>query len=225
MKASPTSLIALIVMFGLCLGSLESSEDRQQPEGSSTKVNTGVRPPKSEPAAQKKDTAPNPVVFYEIPGCPICKAINGILDSENRRHDGRIRIVRKPATDPVNHDEMHTRGVDHHGVVILDSSKKTLWSANAHKMKSSELKKALQSFVIDWRQSAACEIGCAACIYQLPGISGCSTAAVVVDGEPRLLTGARLKVHGTGLCKAAKKATVAGHIDGEKFVATKVELE
>jgi len=69
------------------------------------------------------------------------------------------------------------------------------------------------------------EIGCAGCLYEIPGISGCRQAAVVVNGKPLLLTSADLDVHGSGLCRAVKKAKIAGRVEGDKFVATNIEFE
>ena len=46
-----------------------------------------------------------------------------------------------------------------------------------------------------------------------------------IDGKPYLVTGADVNAHGAGLCASAKKAKVAGKIEGDKFVATSFELQ
>ncbi len=74
-------------------------------------------------------------------------------------------------------------------------------------------------------EARAAEIGCAACIYEMPGISGCGELAANIDGKPTLVSGHGLKIHSAGLCEAAKPATLTGEIEGDRFVATKVELK
>ncbi|MBA3847179.1 MAG: hypothetical protein H0X45_11095 [Planctomycetes bacterium] len=69
------------------------------------------------------------------------------------------------------------------------------------------------------------EIGCADCIYHVEGVSGCGELAAVIDGKPMLVTGHGLKIHAAGLCKAAKSARLQGAVQGDRFVATAVELK
>ncbi|MFB3118393.1 MAG: DUF6370 family protein, partial [Myxococcota bacterium] len=66
--------------------------------------------------------------------------------------------------------------------------------------------------------------GCASCIYEMEGVAGCQLA-VKIDGKPYLVTGADVNAHGAGLCASAKKAKVAGKIEGDKFVATSFVLQ
>ncbi len=73
-------------------------------------------------------------------------------------------------------------------------------------------------------QERTVEVACASCIYQIPGVKGCKLAATI-DGKPMLVTGVRVSAHKLGLCSKAKQAVVAGQVDGEIFVATKVELK
>ena len=68
------------------------------------------------------------------------------------------------------------------------------------------------------------EVGCGDCIYDMPGLKGCPLAAKI-DGTPMLVTGVKVNAHKLGLCKKAKEAVVVGHVEGDKFVATKVEVE
>jgi len=68
------------------------------------------------------------------------------------------------------------------------------------------------------------EAGCASCIFNMEGVSGCKLA-VKIDGKPYLVTGADVDAHGAGLCSSAKKAKVVGEIEGDKFVATSFELQ
>ncbi len=62
------------------------------------------------------------------------------------------------------------------------------------------------------------------CIYNMDGVAGCTPAAVV-DGQPRLMTGVDMDLHAFGLCTAARQAVVSGRLEGQTFLATKVEVE
>ncbi len=68
------------------------------------------------------------------------------------------------------------------------------------------------------------EAGCATCIFNMEGVKGCKLA-VKIDGKPYLVSGADVDAHGAGLCNSAKEAKVVGEIEGDKFVATSVELQ
>ena len=68
------------------------------------------------------------------------------------------------------------------------------------------------------------EVACGACIYEMPGVTGCPLAAKI-DGKPMLVTGVSINAHGLGLCRKAKEAVVAGRVEGDKFVATKVDVK
>jgi len=73
------------------------------------------------------------------------------------------------------------------------------------------------------------EAGCASCIFNMEGVSGCKLA-VKIDGKAYLVTGTEIDDHGdahgpAGLCVTARKALVTGKVEGEKFVATSFELE
>ena len=68
------------------------------------------------------------------------------------------------------------------------------------------------------------EAGCATCIFNMEGVSGCKLA-VRIDGKPYLVTGADVDAHGAGLCSSAKEAKVVGEIEGDKFVARSFELQ
>ena len=67
------------------------------------------------------------------------------------------------------------------------------------------------------------EVGCASCIYKMAGVEGC-VMAVKVGGESMLLSGIDMDAHELGLCKSSKQARASGKVEGDEFVATKVEL-
>ncbi len=68
------------------------------------------------------------------------------------------------------------------------------------------------------------EVGCGMCVYTMPDVFGCQLAAVV-DGEPILVKGVDLDLHGHGLCSGSKSAVVSGVVEGKELLATKVEVE
>ena len=68
------------------------------------------------------------------------------------------------------------------------------------------------------------EVACASCIYDMPGVESCKLAAKI-DGKSMLVTGVSTDAHELGLCSKAKQAVVAGKVDGDSFVATKLELK
>ena len=72
--------------------------------------------------------------------------------------------------------------------------------------------------------------GCATCIFDMPGVTGCKLA-VKIDGTAYLVTGSDSDIddHGDahasdGLCNRARDAVVEGRIDGDRFVATHFTL-
>jgi Family of unknown function (DUF6370) len=72
--------------------------------------------------------------------------------------------------------------------------------------------------------AATYEIACAKCIYAMPGVPGCATA-VKAGGKTFLLTGSSVDIMAIGGCTAPKQATIEGKVEGDKFVATKVEVK
>ena len=68
------------------------------------------------------------------------------------------------------------------------------------------------------------EVACATCIYKMDGVKGCTLAAKI-DGTPVLVTGGEVNAHEDGLCAGAKQAVVEGKLEGNVFIATKVELK
>jgi len=73
-------------------------------------------------------------------------------------------------------------------------------------------------------QGMAVVAGCASCILDMPGATGCDLA-VKIDGTAYLVTGSNIDDHGDahasdGLCNAPRDAVVEGRIDGDRFVAT-----
>ncbi len=73
-------------------------------------------------------------------------------------------------------------------------------------------------------QMTTTEIGCAMCIYNMEGVAGC-TPAVVVDGQPRLMTGVDMDLHAYGLCTAPRQAVVSGRLEGQTFLARTVNVQ
>jgi len=71
---------------------------------------------------------------------------------------------------------------------------------------------------------ATLEIGCGMCIYEMDGVDGCTTAAMV-NGMPFLVTGVEFNAHASGLCGGAKQAVVSGEVKDGAFVATKIEVQ
>jgi hypothetical protein len=89
--------------------------------------------------------------------------------------------------------------------------------------------------VVDGAKSAAAgaaasmvkaEVACAHCVYHVNGVTSCAPA-VKVDGQTFVLSGpaADALKGNMDLCKGAKAATVEGKVEGDKFVASKVELQ
>ena len=72
------------------------------------------------------------------------------------------------------------------------------------------------------------EAGCATCVYNMEGVSGCKLA-VKIDGKHYLVTGSDIDDHGDahapdGLCHVARRAQASGVIEGDRFVATEFRL-
>lgn len=71
------------------------------------------------------------------------------------------------------------------------------------------------------------EVGCALCIYRMPGISDCVLAAKVGD-KVMLVEGVGIDDLGdahdpkTGLCNVARGATIEGRIEGDRLIATRI---
>ena len=68
------------------------------------------------------------------------------------------------------------------------------------------------------------EVGCASCIYKMDGITSCQLAAKV-DGKPILVKGLKDDAHSLGLCGATKEAQLVGHVEGDHFAATQINLD
>lgn len=66
------------------------------------------------------------------------------------------------------------------------------------------------------------EVACASCVFHMDGAQGCSLA-VKVDGKTYLVDGA--KVDGHGWCEKSMNAVVSGSIQGDRFVATKLDVK
>lgn len=76
-----------------------------------------------------------------------------------------------------------------------------------------------------WRDA---EAGCAMCIFRMPGVKDC-ILAVKLNGRAMLVQGSSIDDHGDahaadGLCNTARKARVRGRVEGDAFVAERIEL-
>jgi len=167
---------------------------------------------------------PPTIAFYEVPGCPICARINGWLDELEAEHPKSASIVRQPVTKQGIQVEMEARGIEHHGVAVLDGKGEVVWAEQAHVLTQENLAAAYHQSVIDDRTVRSVEAGCARCIYKMEGAKGCH-AAVLIDGQAKLVSGVNVEAHAAGLCTAAKPARVAGHVEGDGFVSTFLEIE
>ena len=67
------------------------------------------------------------------------------------------------------------------------------------------------------------EIGCAHCVYKKEGVTACAPAVKMGD-KVLLLSGGNVDITKADICKAPKQATIEGKAEGDKFVATKVDI-
>jgi Family of unknown function (DUF6370) len=70
------------------------------------------------------------------------------------------------------------------------------------------------------------DVGCAACVFEVAGASGCQTA-IRLNGLVFLASGTGVpdaEDHSTGVCAGLQKARVSGTTVGNKFVATSFVL-
>ena len=88
------------------------------------------------------------VVFYKLPHCGICTMIDQWLVELDENHPQIANYVRKNSTQKAVQPEMNGRGIEHHGVVFLDTASNTLWSAQAHGLKERELKEAFAEHLV-----------------------------------------------------------------------------
>lgn len=79
-------------------------------------------------------------------------------------------------------------------------------------------------------QAQAIEVnfGCATCIYDMEGVTGC-VLAVKINGEYYLVDGVDIDDLGDahaadGLCLVERRGTITGAIEGDRFVATAASL-
>ncbi len=68
------------------------------------------------------------------------------------------------------------------------------------------------------------EIGCAMCVYGMPGVQGCKLAASI-DGQPTLVTGVDVDLHAHKLCSAPREAVVTGTMEGDDLVASTIDFQ
>ena len=66
------------------------------------------------------------------------------------------------------------------------------------------------------------DAACGACIYKMPGVTGCPLA-IKIDGKAYLVEGAKWPNH--DYCDRNCQAVVSGKIEGDKFIATKLEAK
>ena len=74
------------------------------------------------------------------------------------------------------------------------------------------------------------EVGCAMCIYHMPGVSRCVLAAKIGE-KTYLVDGVKMDQLGdphdpaSGLCKVSREATIRGRIEGDRLVASEITPE
>ncbi len=70
--------------------------------------------------------------------------------------------------------------------------------------------------------------GCGLCLYSMPEAGGCAWA-VEIDGTTYLATGALPRDHENhapeGMCNMKRQVVVDGNIRGDRFVATRFDLQ
>lgn len=71
-------------------------------------------------------------------------------------------------------------------------------------------------------------VGCATCIFDMKGVSGCKLA-VKIEGKPYLVSGVAMDHLGDahasdGLCNTERKGTAVGKVEGDRFIADRIEL-
>lgn len=89
---------------------------------------------------------------------------------------------------------------------------------------STPVPQATNVVTADANAEQSVEIGCASCIYKIDGVEGC-VAAVKIGSQPLLVQGTQIDAHALGLCTQAKQALVVGNVEGDKFVASKINLQ
>ena len=68
------------------------------------------------------------------------------------------------------------------------------------------------------------EVGCAKCVFDMPGVQGCKLAASI-DGQPMLVTGVDVDLHAHELCSVAREAVVTGAMEGDGLVASTLDFQ
>lgn len=68
------------------------------------------------------------------------------------------------------------------------------------------------------------EVGCAKCIYDMPGVQGCTLAASI-DGQPMLVTDAHVDFKSHALCSAPKEAVVTGAMEGDGLIVSTLDFQ
>ena len=71
-------------------------------------------------------------------------------------------------------------------------------------------------------------VGCATCVFKMKGVTGCKLA-VKTNGTPYLVSGIGIDDLGDahaadGLCNAERKGVVEGQVEGDRFIATRIDL-
>ena len=71
-------------------------------------------------------------------------------------------------------------------------------------------------------------VGCATCIFNMKGVQGCKLA-VKLSGKPYLVSGIAIDDLGDahaadGLCNAERKGIVEGKVEGDRSIATRIDL-
>ena len=80
----------------------------------------------------------------------------------------------------------------------------------------------------DVKQERTLVVGCATCIFHMKDVTGCKLA-VKMNGKPYLVSGLGIDDLGDahaadGLCNAERKGRVEGKVEGDRFIATRIDL-
>jgi len=74
------------------------------------------------------------------------------------------------------------------------------------------------------KTAQAAKVACARCVYHMASVGHCQPAVRIGD-KTYLLSGVDVDLHEYELCKAARPAKLVGEVEGDTFVASRVEIE
>jgi len=140
--------------------------------------------------------------------------------------DGKTYTWTYPTTCPITKKAVTMRDVERHtgpDSITLESYTTDPKSGKEYKMMEAVFTRATaaKTAMINVSSRTA-EIGCANCVFHEKGAKGCELA-VKVDGKAYLVKGATVKGH--EWCEKTMNATVAGAIEGDRFIATSFDVK